>query len=80
MPAERYRKLATKLHAEASDEETLELKAELSTCLDYALRPIEIAKPMSTSSMEDKLPMHDKLMLLSIAFGLGAALHGITGY
>lgn len=24
------------------------------------------------------MPMHDKLMLLSIAFGLGAALHGIA--
>jgi hypothetical protein len=33
---------------------------------------------MSTSGQEDKMPMHDKLMLLSIAFGLGAALHGIA--
>jgi hypothetical protein len=29
MPAERYRKLATKLHAEASNEECLELRVEL---------------------------------------------------
>jgi hypothetical protein len=50
MPAERYRKLATKLHAEASNEESPELKVELehlARC--YAL----LAKQADRNSQTD---------------------------